>query len=186
MSGMEYELIRTRRKSICAQIKDGRLIVRAPLHISESEIERFLLKHKDWIDKHLSRAEERQSVAAYTIKLTPEELRALMDEARIVIPARVAHYAPLVGVTYKSVTIRAQKSRWGSCSTNGNLSFNCLLLLAPPEVLDSIVVHELCHRKQMNHSPRFYKEVLRVYPDYFKYRKWLKENAYLLFAKLGK
>jgi predicted metal-dependent hydrolase len=89
----------------------------------------------------------------------------------------VQYFAPLVGVDYRRITIRSQKTRWGSCSSSGNLNFNCLLLLAPPEVLDYVVVHELCHRKEMNHAPRFWAEVGRVLPDYKKRNKWLKENG---------
>ena len=96
----------------------------------------------------------------------------------------MAHYAPLVGVSYGRITIRCQRTRWGSCSSKGNLNFNCLLMLAPPEVLDCIVVHELCHRKEMNHSQRFYAEVLRVMPDYRERYKWLKENGHMLMAML--
>ena len=106
--------------------------------------------------------------------------------AALVIPERVAHFAPLVGVDYGSITIRSQKTRWGSCSSKGNLNFNCLLLLAPPEVLDYVVVHELCHRKQMNHSPRFWAEVGRVLPDYKIRVKWLKENGSRLMLLLRK
>ena len=89
--------------------------------------------------------------------------------ARRCIPERVRYYAPKVGVDYCSITIRCQKFRWGSCSGRGNLSFNCLLMLTPPEVIDSVVVHELCHRKEMNHSAAFYAHVLRVFPEY---RTW--------------
>ena len=100
------------------------------------------------------------------------------------IPARVAFFAPQIGVSCGRVTIRAQRTRWGSCGRNGNLNFNCLLMLAPPEVLDSVVVHELCHRREMNHSARFYAEVLRVFPEYRKHRQWLKENGEALMARL--
>ena len=93
--------------------------------------------------------------------------------------------APLVGVSYGGITIRAQKTRWGSCSSKGNLNFNCLLLLAPAEVLDYVVVHELCHRREMNHSPKFWAEVERVLPDYDARRKWLKENGPGLISRLG-
>ena len=96
----------------------------------------------------------------------------------------MAYYAPIVGVSYGRITIRSQRSRWGSCSSNGNLNFNCLLMLVPPGVLDSVVVHELCHRKEMNHSPRFYAEVLRVLPDYRERDRWLKENGAMLMARL--
>ena len=109
--------------------------------------------------------------------LSDEEVAKLTAEAKRVIPERVAYYAPIVGVSYGRVTIRHQKTRWGSCSAKGNLNFNCLLMLTPPEVLDSVVVHELCHRKEMNHSKRFYAEVYRVFPDYDKWDKWLKKNG---------
>ena len=105
------------------------------------------------------------------------EFCRLKKRASIVISERVAHFAPLVGVDYGRITIRSQKTRWGSCSSKGDLNFNCLLLLAPPEVLDYVVVHELCHRKQMNHSPRFWAEVARIIPDYKTKVKWLKENG---------
>ena len=181
---MEYELIRSSRKTIAAQIKDGRLIVRAPLRTSEAEIRRFLDQHKKWIETHLAEAEVRTQAAQAAPKLTPEEIRALAQRALQVIPERVAHYAPLIGVTYGRITIRNQRSKWGSCSSKGNLNFNCLLMLAPPAVLDSVVVHELCHRREMNHSERFYAEVLRVFPDYKAQNEWLKKNGPILMARM--
>ena len=81
--------------------------------------------------------------------------------------------------------IRLQKSRWGSCSVDGNLNFNCLLVLMPPEILDSVVVHELCHRRHMNHSKEFYDEVLRIFPDYKRCNKWLKQNGGVYFKRCG-
>jgi predicted metal-dependent hydrolase len=110
-------------------------------------------------------------------RLTPDEIQALANRALEVIPQRVAHYAPLIGVTYGRITIRNQRSKWGSCSSKGNLNFNCLLMLCPPEVRDYIVVHELCHRKQMNHSPAFWAEVARVLPEYKSREAWLKANG---------
>ncbi|MBR2976667.1 MAG: M48 family metallopeptidase, partial [Oscillospiraceae bacterium] len=110
-------------------------------------------------------------------------LQRLTERAKLVFPERVRHFAPLVGTDYGRITIRCQKTRWGSCSSKGNLNFNCLLLLAPPEVLDSVVVHELCHRKQLNHSPRFYAEVLRVLPDYPRLHGWLKEHGAALLRR---
>ena len=110
--------------------------------------------------------------------------RELAESARQYIPERVQYYAPKVGVDYGSITIRSQKSRWGSCSSKGNLSFNCLLMLTPPEVIDSVVVHELCHRKEMNHSAAFYAHVLRVFPEYQTWRRWLKENGPALLLRV--
>lgn len=183
---MEFELIRSRRRTMGAEIKHNKLIIRAPLRATNKDINNFMLKNRKWIETHLAKAEEREKAREACHKLTVEEIQSLVNKAREVIPERVKHYAPLIGVTYGRITIRKQKSRWGSCSSKGNLNFNCLLMLTPPEVIDSVVVHELCHRKEMNHSDRFYAEVLRVFPDYRERHKWLKENGDTLMAMIEK
>ena len=177
-------MIRSRRKSLCAEIKGNKLIIRAPLRAANEDISRFLSKNRKWIETHLAKAQAREQAKGSCHHLTTDELRALADKARKVIPARAAHYATLIGVTYGRITIRNQRSKWGSCSAKGNLNFNCLLMLTPPEVIDSVVVHELCHRKEMNHSDSFYAEVLRVFPDYWKWHRWLKENGNLLMMRM--
>ena len=116
--------------------------------------------------------------------LTSEDLRQLAKKAVSVIPLRVSYYARLMGVTYGNITIRAQRTRWGSCSQKGNLNFNCLLMLTPPEVIDSVVVHELAHRRQMNHSKQFYEEIYKVYPDYDRWNRWLKENGDIIMKRV--
>ena len=183
---IQYQLIRSRRKTIGIQVKDGTVIVRAPMTVSLKEIDAFVERSRNWIDRHLRQQEERKAKEAEhpVSKLTRPQLEALAQEAARVIPQRVAHYAPLVGVTYGNITIRNQKTRWGSCSARGNLNFNCLLCLAPPGVLDCVVVHELCHRLEMNHSKRFYSEVLRVYPDYYRDHAWRKEHGRELLSRL--
>ena len=113
-----------------------------------------------------------------------DEIRELAEEALKDIPERVRHFAPIIGVTYGRITIRNQKSRWGSCSSKGNLNFNCLLMLAPPEHRDYVVVHELCHRKEMNHSKRFWSEVSSILPDYRKSIKWFDDNGGALMSRM--
>ena len=176
----EYRTVRSDRRTLALQIKDGELLVRAPRRVSERAIAEFVAAHEPWIAKHLPRAQAAQAV----VPLDEEELDALVREAKRVIPARVVHYAALLGVDYGRVTVRHQRTRWGSCSAKGNLNFNALLLLAPTEVLDAIVVHELCHRKQMNHSRAFYREIAAVCPDYAVQNAWLKENGAALLARL--
>ena len=183
---INYKVIRSNRKSVALQIKDGKVIVRAPYLMGDVDIDKFVLKNKSWVEKHLKLDSERKRKLDNVEPLTMDDIQKLADKALEVIPKRVAYYAPKVGVTYGRITIRNQKTRWGSCSSKGNLNFNCLLMLTPPEVIDSVVVHELCHRKEMNHSKKFYDEVLRVYPDYRKWDKWLKDNGGLLMERMLK
>lgn len=179
---MEYTLIRSSRKTISIQIKDGNLLVRAPRRMSQARIEAFLTEHRSWILSHIQKS--RLSKAAAGEPLTEEEKKQLTTAAKTYIPARAAYYAQLLGVSYGRITIRCQKTRWGSCSAQGNLSFNCLLMLAPKEVLDSVVVHELCHRKQMNHSKAFYQEIYNVFPEYDLHHRWLKEHGEALLMRI--
>lgn len=155
-----------------------RLIVHAPLRMSIRAVEDFVTDHRAWIEKHRPRLQRRGDM------LTPEELAQLTARAKEVIPERVRFYAEKAGVTYGRITIRHQKTRWGSCSSKGNLNFNCLLMLVPEDVRDSIVVHELCHRKHMDHSTVFYRDVLTIFPDYKRCSRWLKENGSALLARL--
>lgn len=184
LEGLPIEVIRSRRRTLCLEIRDGRPLVRAPLRVSEAEIRRFLEQKRSWLESHLARAKAREKIKRSVPVLTEAEQRILLRQAREVFPERTAHFAALLGVTYGRITLRMQHTRWGSCSAKGNLNFNCLLLLAPPQVLDSVVVHELCHRKHMDHSPAFYAEILRVFPDYRHWDHWLKENGPLLLARL--
>lgn len=177
----QYTLIRSARKTLALQVKaDGTVIVRAPLKMPLKDIEAFLAEKSAWIEKHVNKAEQRSESEPFT----HEEIRKLADAALADIPQRVKHFAPIVGVTYGRITIRNQRSRWGSCSSKGNLNFNCLLMLCPEEVRDYVVVHELCHRLEMNHSPKFWAQVERVCPDYRVHRKWLKDHGNTLIERL--
>lgn len=179
----QVEIIRSKRKTVAIQIKsDGRVVVRAPMGMSKAAILRLVEEKADWIEKHQAQLQRQNESAepAFTI----EQLRQLAEAARQDLPRRAARFAPLVGVSFGRITIRAQKSRWGSCSGKGNLNFNCLLMLCPEEVRDYVVVHELCHRKEMNHSRRFWQELARVLPEYEKQRQWLKSNGTRLIRRL--
>ena len=181
------QIIRSNRRTLSLQVRhDGQVLVRAPKNASLREIEAFVRKNADWLKKHLAMVEKQRTAEASNpvVPLTMDDIRALADKAMRIIPDRTAHFASLIGVTYGRITIRNQKTRWGSCSARGNLNFNCLLMLAPPEVLDYVIVHELCHRKEMNHSPRFWSEVAKVIPDYRIHEKWLKTEGTRLMRRM--
>ena len=175
---MDYTIIRSFRKTISLEIKpSGQLVIRCPLTMSDVQVARFVQEKAKWIEKHRPN-QEGENV------LTPEEIQWLADCAKEEIPQRVAYYAELLQVTYGKITIRKQHTRWGSCSSQGNLNFNCLLMLAPEEVQDYVVVHELCHRKHMNHSREFWALVESILPNYKVPRKWLKDNGRELIGRL--
>ena len=175
---MEVKIIRSKRKTVSIQVnQDLSITVRAPQRVTQKEIKRILEKNDSWIQKHIEMLREKQAEAEDVKKLTAEEIKTLAEQALKLIPQRVEYFARQVGVTYGRITIRNQKTRWGSCSSKGNLNFNCLLMLAPTEILDYVVVHELCHRKEMNHSKAFWTEVEKVLPDYRQSVQWLKENG---------
>lgn len=175
------EVIRSKRKTLAIEIRpDMRVVVRAPEKIPQNEIMKFVEEKQNWIKKHLVqmyfKAEEIKKQKKEPA-LTNADIEKLCQKALSVIPDKVKYYAEIMGVTYGRITIRNQKTRWGSCSSKGNLNFNCLLMLMPDKVLDYVVVHELCHLKQMNHSKKFWMEVERYMPDYKNYKKWLNENG---------
>lgn len=173
MEQLAYEWIRSRRRTMSIQIEgDGRVIVRTPNSVSRREVEEFLRKKIAWILKNRKKMEEarrRKPVVTEAMR------REGIEKALKLIPGRVEYYAGLMGITYGRITIREQKTRWGSCSGKGNLNFNWKLVLAPPEVLDYVVVHELAHRREMNHSAAFWRIVEQVIPDYRERRRFLKE-----------
>ncbi|MBE6583694.1 MAG: M48 family metallopeptidase [Ruminococcaceae bacterium] len=180
-----YPIVRSSRKTCAIKVKpNGEVVIYAPYRMPLELIDKFVLEKSEWISKTrqsvLCAAEERQNIK----KLSVDEIQYLIDDAKRIIPLRVEHFAKEMGVRYNRVTIKSQHTRWGSCSNKSNLNFNCLLLLAPENVLDYVVVHELCHLKEMNHSKSFWNEVERVLPDYKMSYDWLKKHGGELMAQL--
>ena len=163
---------------------DKKVIVKVPLGTPTFIAENFIKEKKDWITKQMEKVEKQTALADSMGPLSEEDIKQIKKKARVVIPQRVEYYAKLAGVSYNKIFIRLQKTRWGSCSVDGNLNFNCLLMLAPRDVLDSVIVHELCHRLEMNHSPRFWALVARVLPDYEASRAWLRDQGWRLMEHL--
>ena len=179
----DVEIIRSARKTVTIEItRDGRVLVRAPHSTRVRDIEQMVAAKEEWIRRHLDKMRDRKEQQGE--RLSEGEIRALAEAALVDIPKRLEKFAPLVGVTYGRVTIRNQRTRWGSCSAKGNLNFNCLLMLCPEAVRDYVVVHELCHRKEMNHSAKFWALVRQTKPDYEIWRKWLRSEGNTLIGRL--
>ena len=174
---MEVQIIRSRRRTLSLQVRSRELLlVRAPLFTSDRAIRKFVESNTAWIQKQLDRLALREEQTSKANPLDDAERKKLIQEAKKYFQEKTAYYAELLGVSYGRISIRHQKSKWGSCSAAGNLNFNALLMLAPESVRDYVIVHELCHRLHMNHSPQFWSEVRRICPDYGRQKAWLKEH----------
>ena len=179
------EIIRSRRKTVSLQIaEDGHLIVRAPLRCSTKDIIAFIEKSEKWIQTHTAKVLQHNRELEQLEPFSEHDIHDMVQKALEVIPDRVKFYSEKLGVTYGRITIRNQRTKWGSCTSKGNFNFNCLLMAAPSEVLDSVVVHELCHSLYMNHSKEFYAAIYSVFPDYDQWNKWLKDNGSLLIRRM--
>lgn len=178
---MKVKVIRSDRKTISIQVNtDLTVTVRAPVYATNKDIDKILHDDKEsWIMKHMEQIREQNAryESSGLKHLAKAEIEDLADKALKYIPQRVEYFSKIVGVDYGRITIRNQRTRWGSCSSKGNLNFNCLLMLTPTEVIDYVVVHELCHRKEMNHSKNFWRKVEKVLPDYIRSVKWLKNEG---------
>lgn len=175
-----YEILYSSRRTLAIQItSDGKVKVRAPKGTSKSVIEHFLTEKEGWILRHLEKTAPLPEPPA----LSDAERRRYIEIARDIFSRKTAYYASIMHVTYGRISIREQKTRWGSCSSRGNLNYNWRLIFAPEKVLNYIVVHELAHRLEMNHSNAFYAIVESILPDYRQSRKWLREYGHTLWLQ---
>lgn len=176
---LECELLRSKRKSVAIKLMPGRIIsVKCPYFMSRAQIKLLLESRAERMIKELEKLENAPA------PLSEEELKKLKKQARLDMTRRVEHFAEKLGLEYGRIAIRAQKSRWGSCSGKKNLNFNCLLVLCPESVRDYVVVHELCHLREMNHSERFWTLVESMLPEYREQRAWLKEHGGEIISRI--
>lgn len=173
---LEYELIRSGRKTLAIYVRrDGRLEVRAPLRTSRAYIDEFVLKKRGWIESTRNRLSARQDVKK-TVRLTKEEEAAYKKQAKGYLQQKCLHFSAIMGLRCGEVKINGAKTRWGSCNRKGGINFTYRLLLVPEELADYVVVHELAHLKEMNHSCRFWSIVEQAMPDYRARRQRLREH----------
>ena len=169
---LEYNVIYSIRRTISISFdKDGVLTVRAPKGTKKKRIEQILTEHTAWIEKHRDRAIKKAESEA---TLTDQKIKELKKAAKERLIPMTAYYASLLGVSYGRITITSAKTRFGSCSSAGNISYSYRLMRFPTEAQEYVVVHELCHLIHMNHSAAFYKKIESVLPDYKKRKALLK------------
>ncbi len=183
---MEYQVVRSKRRTIAIEIKpDGSVLVRAPYWALNAEIRLFVRAKSAWIEEHVRKVQKRAAESQLAGQpLSEDELKDLRKAAKKDLPARAERFAEQMSVGYGQLAIRCQKTRWGSCSAKGNINLNLLLMLCPEDVRDYVVVHELSHLKEMNHSKRFWSVVESTLPDYRVSKKWLKDNGAAIMARV--
>ena len=169
---IEYYLTRSRRKSISLSVsKDLEVVVKAPLKMLKRDINAFVIKHAEWIEKQLVVIKERN---ANRVELSDEQVKQLRHKAKTLLPSRVEYYSAIMGVKPTGIKITSATTRWGSCSAKNVLCFPYRIMLLPDELIDYIIVHELAHIKEKNHSKAFYAVVAQYMPDYKDRQKRLK------------
>lgn len=161
----------SKRKSISISVKGGELVVKAPYKTDEKTIHDVLERHKLWIKRHLADARAR---VALEDGLGEQEIKRLKLLAKKEISELVNRYASIMDVKFSGISITSAKTRFGSFSSSGRLSFSYRLMLYPYEARVYVVVHELAHLKRMDHSPEFYKIIEGILPDYKERQRLLK------------
>lgn len=174
---MHYTLTRTNRKTIGLYVRsDGSLEVRAPQRCPVHEVERVLLAKATWIIEKQQLMQQRQANA---VELTPEIEQHCRLKAAAMLPGKLEHFAKIMGVVPAAMRITSATTRWGSCSSRGNVNFSWRLMLCDDDVIDYVVVHELAHLCEMNHSPQFWAIVESVLPDYKRRKLKLRKQPVL-------
>ena len=168
---MEYSVIYSNRKTVSLSIKDGALTVRAPHKTEEKRIAEILNKHQAWIKKHLIISAEKEKRFE---NLTEEKIKELKKEAKKYFSSKKKEFSKIMGLNYGRITITSAKTRFGSCSSKGNISFSYRLMLYPIPAREYVIVHELCHLVYMNHSRDFYRLISMYLPDYKERKRLLK------------
>ncbi len=202
---MINKIIRSKRKTLALEISPrGEVIVRVPKRVSERQIRRFINNSEAWIIKNraqiLAKYKDSQKIYANGEKFlflgqwqpfewfAPEPVDDIKShfeawykqKAKDIIPSRVQVLSSLLGYEYGKVKITSARRQWGSCSGVNNLSFAWRLVMAPPECIDYVIIHELVHTMHKHHGIWFWKRVERAVPDYQDHRKWLRDNEHLM------
>jgi hypothetical protein len=224
LSSFSAQVIRTKRKkSIAIQIKQGKVLVRAPVKTRLSELKALLTKKSRWIEEKLNspsyvhRVAEKKFIEGEEYLFLGKSLRLsirlsanyqimndensltfylptynpitikhgleqwYLQQAEEFLVQRVKYYEKIIGKSPTTIVVKRYKSRWGSCSTAGQMTFNWLIMMAPPAVIDYVVIHELCHLYEPNHSPAFWQLVEKFQPNYKLHKQWLKDWGYTLY-----
>lgn len=173
MSAPGYDLVRSARRTLAVEVtRDGRVVVRAPMRLSQKRIDAFVAEHAGWIEEHLAVQQKRRENHP---EPSEEQQAEYIRLAKEVLPGKVAQYSGIMGLYPTGLTITGARKRFGSCSGKNRICFSWRLMMYPEEAIDYVVVHELAHIRHKDHSRAFYACVEEVLPDWRERRKLLKE-----------
>lgn len=154
---------------------DGNFVVTAPENISENIVEQFIIKKSQWV---LDKLNYFKSISGQAFaKDDKRDYKKYKDRARDLAEKRIEHFNKICGFKFNKINIKNQKTRWGSCSKKGNLNFNYKIALLPEKLADYIIIHELCHLKEFNHSQKFWNLVAKIIPNYIEAKSELKKSG---------
>ncbi len=176
---IKYKVFYTKRKSIAIIIKNnGEVNVRAPKYgfFDSSKIDEFVNNKKDWIVENVKKM--KANLKEKKPQLSKEEEKIKKEQAKIIISNRIKFFSTKYGFKYSKIRLSSAKTRWGSCSGEGAISINWNLIFAPLDIMDYVIIHELCHTIHHNHSDKFWNEVKKYIPNYKEKRAWLKNNEH--------
>lgn len=169
---MEYEVIRSHRRTMALEVrKDGSVVVRAPHFADSGTVARFVKSHEEWIAKKQEKMMRRTQTHP---EPTPQQVKHYRRMAQELLPVRLEYWSEIIGVQPAALHITSARTRFGSCSAKNSISFSWRLMQYSPETIDYVVVHELCHILHHDHSAAFWAEVSRYLPDYKERQKQLK------------
>lgn len=163
---------RSDRRTLALEItKELQIVVRMPRHCTRERAEKFVREHRDWIATHYARQQKRVG----RMEKSEQEIAALRQKAKEILPGRVAYFSRLTGLTPTGMSITSAKTRFGSCSGKNRVNFSLYLMQYSPGAVDYVVLHELCHIRYKNHGKEFYALIARYMPDYQTYVKELRK-----------
>ena len=168
---MEYQVQYSKRKTISISVKDEAVIVKAPIGMGKKQIDAVITKHQKWIEKAIERCRNKKKLEC---NLDDEKIKELKLQAKAYFDIKTREFSKIMNIKYGRVTITSARTRFGSCSSKANISYSFRLMLYPEAAREYVVVHELAHIKEMNHSERFYNIVRTYMPDYKERKKLLK------------
>ncbi|MCD6110032.1 M48 family metallopeptidase [bacterium] len=177
-----YHIVRTHRSTISLTInEEAHLIIRAPYHLAESEIEKFIEKKESWLKEKIEIMQNQIQNSNRFIKLVNNKTAYnIKKQAKQKLLERLEYLSEKYNYPYSKMRLSSAKTRWGSCSYKNTISLNWKIMFAPPQVVDYLIIHELVHTKHKNHKKFFWNAVKTAHPHYKEDKQWLRKNAYLL------